>query len=73
MLVTLGTATTNEDMITYGNKMKAKDKKCLCELPGALPPLVYNYVRGCSKAKQIWDTLKEKYQGNEKMKKSFVK
>ena len=53
MLVTLGTASTNKDMITQGNKMQANDKKCLRELHGALPLVVYNYVHGCSIVKQI--------------------
>ena len=43
------------------------------ELLGALPPVVYNYVRGCELANEIWDTLKVKYQGSEKTKKSFLK
>ena len=36
-------------------------------------PVVYNYVRGCNSAKEIWNTLNEKYQGNEKMKINSVK
>ncbi|CAI9269200.1 unnamed protein product [Lactuca saligna] len=66
MLVTVGMSATSEDMISRGSKMQENDKKCRRELRGALPPVVYNYVRGCETAKQIWDTLKEKYHGNEK-------
>lgn len=33
---------------------------------------MYNYIRRCKIAKEIWDTLKEKYQGNERTKKSLV-
>ena len=64
MLFTIGTSTNSEDMITRGNKMTENDKKCMRELRGALPPVVYNYVRGCETAKKIWYTLKEKYQSN---------
>ena len=60
------------DMITQGNKKKANDKKCLHELLGALPLVVYNYVRGCKTVKEMWDTLKEKYQVNERKKKILV-
>ena len=73
MLVTLGTVAMNEDMTTQGNKMKANYKKYVHELHGALPQVVYNYIHRCSTAKQIWDTLKENYQGNEKTKKSSIK
>lgn len=38
-----------------------------------LLPTIYNYVWSCKTAKEIWDTLKEKYHGNEKTKKIFVK
>lgn len=72
MLVTVGMSATFEDMITRGNKMQENDKKSMHELLGTLLPVVYNYVRGCLTAKQIWGTLKEKYQCNEKSKKSFV-
>ena len=43
------------------------------ELRGALPPVVYNYIRSCKTAKEIWITLKEKYQGSEKTKINSVK
>lgn len=48
-------------------------KKCMRERKGALPLIVYNYVRSCNTAKEIWNTLKETYQGIEKMKISSVK
>ena len=54
-------------------RREANDKKCIRELRGALPPIVYNYVRSCKTTKEIWDTLKENYQGNEKTKKRYVK
>lgn len=73
MLVNLGATTTNDDMITQGNKIKVNDKKCLYELRSALPPVLCNYVRACSTAKHIWDTLKENYQGNGKINKSSIK
>lgn len=73
MLVDVGTTASSDSMITWGSMMKETDKKCMCELCGALPPVVCNYVRGWKTTKKIWDTLKEKYQGNEKTKKSPVK
>ena len=45
----------------------------MSELRGALPPVVYNYIRSCKTAKDIWNTLKEKYQGSEKTKINYVK
>lgn len=68
----IGNVGAAENMVAHGNKRKANDKKCLCELKGALPPIVYNYVSGCKTTKEIWDALKEKYQGNERTKKSSV-
>lgn len=56
-------------MIALGNKQKANDKRCIRELRGALTPVVYNYIRGCKTAHEIWSTFKEKFQGNEQMKK----
>lgn len=37
-----------------GNKNKANDKKCLHELWGGLPFVIYNYIRGYKTAKEIW-------------------
>lgn len=51
--------------------MNENDKKFMCELHGALSPVVYDYVRGSVTANQIWDTLKEMYQGNEKSMTNF--
>lgn len=59
-------------MIALGNKKKANDKRCIRELCGALPPVVYNYIRGYNTSQEIWNTLKEKFQGNERKKKSSV-
>lgn len=69
----VGNAGSSIGMATQKDKHDSNDKKCLLELRGALPPVVYNYVRGCKTAKEIWDTLKEKYQGSEKTKNSYVK
>ncbi|KAL7608885.1 hypothetical protein Lser_V15G11539 [Lactuca serriola] len=69
----VGTASSCTDVVLQANKQKANDKKCLCELRGALQLVVYNYVRGCKTTKEIWDILKEKYQGSEKTRKSSVK
>lgn len=72
MVQAVGNVVAAKDMITQGNKKNANDKRCVRELQGALPPIVYNYIRGCKTAKVIWNTLKEKYQGNERTNKSFV-
>ena len=56
----------------HGNKKTTNDKKALRELRGDLPPVVYNYVCGCKTAKEFWDNLKEKYQGNARTMKSSV-
>ncbi|CAI9264805.1 unnamed protein product [Lactuca saligna] len=61
----VGNANVVEDTIAQENKKKVNDKRYLCELHTTLPPVVYNYVRGYKTAKEIWDTLKDKYQGNE--------
>lgn len=58
MLVNIGIAATNEDIVNQGTKMNANDKKYLRELRGALPPVVFNYIRSCKTTKDIWDTLK---------------
>ena len=54
-------------------RLEKHEKHCMRELRGALPPVVYNYIRGCKTAKEIWNTLKEKYQGSEKTKINSVK
>ena len=43
------------------------------ELRGALPPMVHNCVCGCKTTKEIWDTLKKKYKGSEKTRRSSMK
>ncbi|CAI9296757.1 unnamed protein product [Lactuca saligna] len=44
---------TAEDIITQTNNKKENDKRCLCELRGALPSVVYNYVQGCKTLNDI--------------------
>ena len=73
MLAGIENAGSSADVATQTEKYKSNDKCCMPELRGALPHVVYNYVRGYKMAKEIWDTLKDKYQGSEKMKKSSVK
>ena len=60
-------------MATQKEKYGSNDNKCLHELHGALPLVVYNLFRGCKTEKEFWDTLKEKYQGSEKTKKISMK
>ncbi|XP_052627452.1 uncharacterized protein LOC128134082 [Lactuca sativa] len=69
-LGSFGTTSAVEDQQT---RLKNNEKRCMRELRGALPPVVYNYIRGCKIAKEIWDTLKEKYQGSEKTKINSIK
>lgn len=54
------------------SKQQANNKRCIHELRGALPPVVYNYICGCKTAQDIWKTLKEKFQRNEYTKKILV-
>ncbi|XP_023757080.2 uncharacterized protein LOC111905620 [Lactuca sativa] len=65
-----GTTATVEEQQT---RLEKHEKRCMRELRGALPPAVYNYIRGCKTAKEIWNTLKEKYQGSEKIKINSMK
>ena len=59
-----GTSSVNDQY----DRLKKVEKRCIRELRGALPPIVYNYVRRCTTAKDIWNNLKEKFQGSEKTK-----
>lgn len=59
-------------MVVQASTRKTCDKKALRELRGALPPVVHNYVHGCKIAKEIQDTFIEKYQRNERTRKSYV-
>ncbi|XP_052619531.1 uncharacterized protein LOC111895070 [Lactuca sativa] len=70
---TLGASGTSNQVSNQGDHMKKNEKRCMQELRGALPPVVYNYIRGCKTTKDIWITLKEKYQGSEKTKINSVK
>ncbi|CAI9282803.1 unnamed protein product [Lactuca saligna] len=54
----VGSVGTDANMVSQANTRKACD---LRELRGSLPPFVYSYVRGRTTAKEIRDTLKDKY------------
>ena len=69
----IGASTTTPEVLERQNRLKKNEKRCMRELRGALPPVVYNYIRSCKTAKEIWITLKEKYQGSEKTKINSVK
>ena len=73
MLTEIGNVGSSADVATQTEKYKSNNKHCTHELHTSLPPVVYNYVRACKTAKEIWYTLKDKYQGSEKTKKSYVK
>ena len=57
---TIGAFGTSNQVNDQLDRMKKNEKRCMRELRGALPPVVYNYIRGCKTAKDIWITLKEK-------------
>ena len=67
------TSGSSADVSLQAKKQKEKDTKCLRELRGALPSVVYNYFCGCETIKEIWDTLIDKYHGIEKTIKFYVK
>lgn len=43
----------NESMTATRLKQEANDKRCIRKLRGALPPVIYNYLRGCKTAQEI--------------------
>lgn len=49
----VGTAATAKDMVAHANMQITNDKSCLRELRGALPPIVYNYIQGCTITQDI--------------------
>lgn len=65
MVEVVGTAAHHENFIVTWRKIEATDKRYIRELRAALPPFIYNYIHGCKTAQKIWNTLKEKFQGNE--------
>ncbi|XP_052625667.1 uncharacterized protein LOC111890076 [Lactuca sativa] len=70
---TLGASGTSDQVSNQADHMKKNEKRCMRAQRGALPPVVYNYIRGCKIAKDIWIMLKEKYQGSEKTKINSIK
>ena len=69
----IGASSSSSEVENQSNRLKQLEKKCMRELRGALPPVVYNYVRTCTTAKEIWNNLKDKFQGSEKTKITSVK
>ena len=69
----IGVSSRSSEVENQSNRLKQLEKKCMRELRGALPPVVYNYVRTCTTAKEIWNNLKDKFQGSEKTKITSVK
>lgn len=65
-VVAVGSATQNERSAVGQLKKEANEKKYLSKLRRALPPVVYNYVRGCKTAEEIQNILKDKFQGNKR-------
>ena len=73
MVQSIGTSSNNTNVVEQDKKFLKNEKKCMSELRGALPLVVYNYVHNYKNSKEIWDTLKENYQGSEKTKITSVK
>jgi len=69
----IGMSSSSSEVDNQTDRLKRLEKKCMRELRGALPPVVYNYVRTCTTAKEIWNNLKDKFQGSEKTKITSVK
>ena len=57
----IGSSSSNFGVDNQTNRLKQLEKRCMRELRGALPPVVYNYVRSCTTAKEIWKFLKDKF------------
>lgn len=53
MVTNIGTASTLKSIAALTLRRKAHDRKCMNELRGALPLVVYGYVRGRKNAKDI--------------------
>ncbi|XP_023745018.1 uncharacterized protein LOC111893181 [Lactuca sativa] len=69
----IGSSSCTTSVENQSDRMKKLEKRCIRELHGALPLVVYNYVKSCTTAKEIWNNLKEKFQGSEKTKINSVK
>lgn len=68
----VGTIVESEDLTITHVKQEANDKICIHELQIALLPIFYGYIHECKATQEIWNTLKEKFEGNEHRKKSLV-
>ncbi|XP_023739172.1 uncharacterized protein LOC111887238 [Lactuca sativa] len=69
----IGSSSSTTSVDNQSDRMKKLEKRCIRELRDALPLVLYNYVRICTHAKEIWNNLKEKFQGSEKTKINSVK
>lgn len=49
----VGTTTQNENIIVTRLKKEVDNKRCICKLRGVIPPVVYNYIRGCKTPQEI--------------------
>ena len=54
----IGSSRTTSVVGEQQTRLDKHEKRCMGELRGSLPPVVYNYIRGCKTAKDIWNTLK---------------
>ena len=69
----IGSSSETSSVTDQVDRLKKLERRCMRELRGALPPVVYNYVRSCTTAKDVWNNLKEKFQISEKTKINSVK
>ncbi|KAL7618630.1 hypothetical protein Lser_V15G03678 [Lactuca serriola] len=69
----LGSSSGNSEVENQADRLKKLEKRCMRELRGTLPLVFYNYVRSYKTANEIWNNLKEKFQGSEKPKVNSVK
>ena len=54
----IGSSSASSGVENQIDRLRKFEKRCMRELRGALPPVMYNYVRSCTTAKEIWNNLK---------------
>ena len=49
----IGPSAASAEVADQEKRLKNNEKRCMRELRGTLPPVVYNYIRSCKTAKEI--------------------
>lgn len=62
----VGIVAHNENKTATRLRKEVNDKRCIRELWVALPIVISNYIHGYKTTQEIRNTLKEKFQGNER-------